>query len=130
MTTKQYAESLWQALSETSPTAHDAIIQKFITIISEAGKQDKLEEIIAEVEILANIANKPPVEATFASEDSASKKLLDSINKIANSDSLIKVKIDEGLIGGVIIRSGDTLIDASLKGELETLSKTLKNDHE
>ena len=36
-------------------------------------------------------------------------------------------RIDESLIGGAIIRAGDTVIDGSVRGQLEKLATTLAN---
>ncbi len=37
----------------------------------------------------------------------------------------LRVKIDESLIGGVLVRAGDLVIDASITGRLEQLANTL-----
>ena len=37
----------------------------------------------------------------------------------------LRVEIDPGLIGGVVIRAGDTVIDASLRGRLEQLAQSV-----
>ena len=38
----------------------------------------------------------------------------------------VSVSVDKSLIGGVVIRAGDTVIDASLRGRLSQLGQTLK----
>jgi F-type H+-transporting ATPase subunit delta len=40
----------------------------------------------------------------------------------------LKKKIDESLIGGVTIKVDDTLIDASVKSQLDKLKNTLSNN--
>jgi len=37
----------------------------------------------------------------------------------------LRVEIDPNLIGGVVIRTGDTVIDASLRGQLEQLAQSV-----
>ncbi len=37
----------------------------------------------------------------------------------------LRVEIDPDLIGGVVIRTGDTVIDASLRGQLEQLAQSV-----
>ena len=39
----------------------------------------------------------------------------------------LKKKIDENILGGVVIKMDDTLIDASVKRSLEDLKKDLSN---
>lgn len=127
MTTKQYAEGLWLALAETNPASHDAVINQFLEILNKDGKLELYPDIITEIEALAQIANQKPPEVTFAKEDSGSKQILDKINKIVNSKSDLKVKIDENIIGGVILKTGDQLLDASIKTQLDELNKHLIN---
>ena len=40
-------------------------------------------------------------------------------------DVSITTRTDESLIGGVIIKAGDTIIDGSMKSQLESLALTL-----
>lgn len=37
----------------------------------------------------------------------------------------LSLKVDPGLIGGVVVRAGDTVIDASIRGRLNQLAQTL-----
>ena len=41
------------------------------------------------------------------------------------TDVTLAVEVDSSLIGGVVIRAGDLVIDASLRGRLNQLSQTL-----
>ncbi len=127
MTTKQYAEGLWLALAETNPASHDSVINQFLEILKNDGKLELYPEIITEIETLAESANQKPPEVTFAKEDSGSKQILDKINKVIQSKSELKVKIDENIIGGVILKTGDQLLDASIKTQLDELNKHLIN---
>ncbi|HEX2751972.1 MAG TPA: F0F1 ATP synthase subunit delta [Alphaproteobacteria bacterium] len=55
---------------------------------------------------------------------SITDRLKDRFNVIAGS---VVVEIDQSLIGGVIIRFGDKVIDGSIKGKLAALEKSLKS---
>ena len=52
-------------------------------------------------------------------QDQLAKKLGSRIN--------IRTEIDASLIGGVIVRTGDLVIDASVRGKLSKLSATLNS---
>jgi F-type H+-transporting ATPase subunit delta len=41
--------------------------------------------------------------------------------------SRLTVEVDSSLIGGVYIRAGDRVIDASMRGHIEQLKKSLWN---
>src|SRR3989344_5018909 len=52
-------------------------------------------------------------------------EIIKELNKIVKGDLEIKKKVDENLIGGVIIQVEDQMIDASIKSNLEQLKKDL-----
>ncbi len=55
------------------------------------------------------------------------KQLSKTLDTVLGKKSKIEVAVDESLIGGVFIRAGDRVIDASLRGQLERLAKNLRN---
>jgi F-type H+-transporting ATPase subunit delta len=63
---------------------------------------------------------------TTAMPATVSKGLIDDLNRIVGSKTEIKQKIDRNLIGGVVLKVDDTLIDGSIKRQLENLKDTLK----
>jgi F-type H+-transporting ATPase subunit delta len=54
-------------------------------------------------------------------QDALAKQLATKLNLRIN----IRTEIDAALIGGIVIRSGDLVIDASVRGKLAKLSATL-----
>lgn len=125
MTVKQYAQALWDALSEVSPASHDAVIHKFTEILTQDNKLDLFPDIVAELEIREAKTQVLPTEVIFATEDSVQKKILDGIHKKLGEETELKLKIDQGLIGGVVIKTGDKLLDASLTEQLRSLKNHL-----
>ena len=53
------------------------------------------------------------------------KALAENLKTILSSDVSLQTKIDPNLIGGVLVRAGDTVIDASVKGRLNKLVENL-----
>ena len=47
------------------------------------------------------------------------------VNEISGAESVIEEKIDSQLIGGVVIRLGDTVIDGSIKNKVKQLRREL-----
>lgn len=74
-----------------------------------------------------NAAGKTPVEVISAFE--LSSKYADVITaamaKRLNQEVELTVRVDQSIIGGVIIRAGDLVIDASLRGRLQQLAQEL-----
>jgi F-type H+-transporting ATPase subunit delta len=53
---------------------------------------------------------------------------ISELNALVGKNLELKKKIDESLIGGVTIKVDDTLIDASVKSQLDKLKNTLSNN--
>jgi F-type H+-transporting ATPase subunit delta len=51
--------------------------------------------------------------------------LTQRLSTMTGSDVELDVRIDEGLIGGLTVRIGDRLLDASVRGRLERLRDQL-----
>ncbi|WP_438887961.1 ATP synthase F1 subunit delta, partial [Bacillus cereus group sp. BC306] len=52
-------------------------------------------------------------------------KLANALKKRLNHEISITTQVDKSLIGGVILRAGDTVIDGSVRGRLNRLSEAL-----
>ncbi len=125
---RQYAQALHEALAETTPKDQDIVIQNFIEVLKAKGDLAEYEKIIAAYEVYdREQRGVTEVEVTTAEGSTkVNKSLIDDLNKIVGSDIEVKEKVDSNLIGGVVIRAGDTLIDGSIKNQLDQLQKNLK----
>jgi F-type H+-transporting ATPase subunit delta len=65
------------------------------------------------------------VTSAFELTDTQRKNIADSMSKRLGTEVEISVTVDKSLIGGVVIRAGDTVIDASLRGRLSQLGQSL-----
>ena len=65
------------------------------------------------------------VTSAFALSDEQQKRIGESMSKRLGTEVDVSVTVDDSLIGGVIIRAGDTVIDASLRGRLSQLGQSL-----
>lgn len=53
------------------------------------------------------------------------KKLIETLKKVLNRDVRLRVEENRSLIGGVLVRAGNTVIDGSVSGQLQKLSRKL-----
>lgn len=60
----------------------------------------------------------------FSKEDE--KKFTASLEQLLNKTARLTVSIDKSLIGGFIAKAGDRVIDGSIRGQLQTMQKTLQ----
>ncbi len=124
----QYAQALFDAVSETAPKDHNKVLDNFVSVLKENGDLEKYGEIEAAFrQIKLKSEGIPEVEITVAREAELNKGLVDEINRIAGNKAEIKKKVDEDLIGGVVVRVDDTLIDASVRTQLHNLNRSLKD---
>lgn len=130
-TVKQYAQALYESISDTNPKDHDKVINNFIRVLKENDDLTSYEKIIIEFEsLLGEVANTSNIEITTATEAAAAPNIIKELNAFAKRQGQkaeITTKIDETIIGGALIKVDDTLIDASLKSQLNHLEQELKN---
>ena len=63
---------------------------------------------------------------TVARDVEINSGLMKSLNEIIGNKVEIKKQVDAGIVGGVVVRVDDTLIDASIKTQLENLNQELR----
>lgn len=108
----------------------DAAGVNLIKLLGEYGRLALLPEVAAAFEELkAEDEGVLEAEITAAAQpaDSAVKDLVKRLESRFGKKIEASVKIDPELIGGVKIVIGDTVIDASVRGQLQELAYTLKS---
>jgi len=127
ITSLQYAQTLLEAIQITNPKDHDKILEKFVKTLAQNGDLGKHVEIEKEYRML-EMKEKgiSQAEVTTAKNLEINSGLLKELNQIVGNKVEIKNKVDEGIIGGVVVRVDDTLIDASVRGQLDKLNQSLK----
>lgn len=125
ITEKQFALSLYESLSGKSEKEAGVVIEKFVKVLVENNELAKFEKIIEE---FVNIWNKEKgiVEAEITSAKGLDKEIVKLLNgyivKLSGAKEVaMKEKIDKDLLGGVIIKYGDQVLDGSLKMRLSSL---------
>jgi F-type H+-transporting ATPase subunit delta len=126
-TPQQYALALANSISETDPKDHDLVLDNFVKILGEQNDTDKYPEIEKELKkLLLEKQGIKQAELTVARPIHVHKQLLDELNAATGNKLEVETKIDENIIGGMVLRVDDTLIDASVKNQLNNLNKELK----
>ncbi len=110
----------------------DPLAMKLIFMMAEKQKLTYMEEITDEYQRLLDshhgVEGAEVVEVTTAIplEDKdrleLSKRLTDAVKK----PIVMKTKVDKDIVGGIIIRIGDKLIDGSINRKLKELKKELE----
>jgi F-type H+-transporting ATPase subunit delta len=74
---------------------------------------------------LKNVARASLVSATEISVETV-EKIRATLSKMTGKDIVLDVKVDQSLIGGVVSRIGDLVLDGSIKTQLLNMRESLK----
>ena len=117
-----------QRLEKAIPGGLDPEVRKFVGTLLEAGQIDQLDAIIAELGRLARVgpARKTArvtsaVPLTSAEQEAFRQKLV----KRFGPDLEFQFDVDPALMGGVVLRVGDQVIDGSIAAKLAALRDQL-----
>lgn len=103
--------------------------KEFIAQLAQNKRLKALPQVYSLYEILlAEKERRQDVHVTSAYELSASEKdsLKRALAKKLGKEIDLQSSVDKSLIGGVVVRAGDTVIDGSVRGKLQELSQVLR----
>ncbi|WP_447554753.1 F0F1 ATP synthase subunit delta [Vreelandella sp. EE22] len=115
-------------LDEMFPEQQSGELTRFLEALADQGRLTALPSIAEQFERLrADHEQRVEVMVTSAFELTADEqtKLANALKKRLNREISITTQVDKSLIGGVILRAGDTVIDGSVRGRLNRLTDAL-----
>lgn len=131
ITSKDYALSLMMAVKGKKENEVKNIASKFVDLLIENNDMSKSSKILETFSRLWNKENGViEADVTIARKlDPASlNSLTNFLSKLSGAKKVkISEKIDENILGGVIVRYDDKVIDKSLKTKIKNLSNAIKS---
>ena len=119
-----------RAIAAVAPTLGlDPITTRFLGVLADNGRLGELKAIIAIVrrlagehrgESVASVATAHPL------DDSQVAALKARLKARLGRDVIIDSSVDPSLLGGMVVRLGSQMIDASIKTKLNTLAQAMK----
>ncbi len=100
----------------------------FIRLLVENGRLSLLPEIFEMYEALRAEAEKSldvTVSSAFELSDAQKQKIADALKKRMNRAIKLDCQIDKQLVGGIVIRAGDKVIDGSVRTRLGEMANVL-----
>ncbi len=121
---RQLARNLYTALQEVKEKDHSQVLKNFVQIIYKMRKMSQVDRIIDEyIKYEKEVNGEVALEVTTAHElTSEMKKMLE---KDFGKDITVTEHIDESILGGIIIKTNNTIYDASIKASINQLKNTL-----
>jgi len=103
-------------------------VQRFLLLLIENGRLELLSDISDRLPDMWNVSqgiSSFEISSVISLSDSQKKVLADKLAKMEKKPVFLKYKIDPDLIGGVSIRQGNIVYDASLRGALTKLQEKI-----
>ncbi len=105
-------------------------VKNFVSILASNKRLSLLPEIYAQFELLkSNLEKSVDVEvvSAFDLDDAMAAKLAAVLGKKLEREVKVSTSTDNDLIGGVLIRAGDLVIDGSVRGRLNKLAEAMNS---
>ena len=107
----------------------DPITAKFLGVLADNGRLSELKAVIKAVrQLAAGPRGETTAEVTSAHplDDEQVTQLKANLKARLGRDVTIDSKVDSEILGGIIIRHGSQMIDASIRTKLNTLANAMK----
>lgn len=102
--------------------------RKFLGVLASNKRLPLLTEIYIQFETLRALEQRSldvAVISAFALSDTEESSLKNSLRERFDKEINMTSEVDSSLLGGAIIRAGDTVIDGSARGKLDKLAATI-----
>lgn len=104
--------------------------ENFIRLLADAGRlavAPQIHEMFERRRTQAEGTSEVEIVSAFELDEGQRTRLGDLMAKRLKRRVRVSTRVDDAIIGGVIIRSGDSVIDASLRGRLRQLYNEFAN---
>ncbi len=125
---KKYAASLLEALAETPEAKQDAIFNHFLSLMVQQNDMAKAPAIVRDLEQMLKVkAGVLDVELTTSHplDDQTRQHIVEKVQERLGKKIEVFERRDPSLLGGVVIKYGDTVLDGSIKRKLAALREQL-----
>jgi F-type H+-transporting ATPase subunit delta len=102
--------------------------KNLVRLMAENGRLELMSDVLNQFEVTrAKAENKIDAEVVSAFEltTEQTNELIKTLKNKLGCEITLTTAVDASLIGGVIIKAGDTIIDASMKSQLDSLALSL-----
>ena len=133
---KQFAQALFEVTKDLKGEKMSEAIKKFVLLLARQHKLKRAEQIIAEYEKRVKKEN-GEVEIEIKSARKLEKTLIEKIGDVFSTQGRsasgggkkveTKEEVDASLLGGIVVRTEDKIIDSSLRAQLMVLKRGMIN---
>lgn len=109
--------------------ALDPLTTRFLGVLADNGRLSQLDAVIRTFAHLAaghRRETRAEVTSAFPLNDDQLSALKAQLKTRDDSDVAIEAKVDPAILGGIVVRLGSRMIDASIKTKLNTLAQAMR----
>ncbi|WP_028583420.1 F0F1 ATP synthase subunit delta [Desulfogranum mediterraneum] len=107
----------------------DKVMTSFLNLLVEKKRADILPDIAQEMQVMVdldqNISHGSLISAVEL-DGGLQKKIQASLEKITGNKVILQTEVDPTIIGGIIAKVGDLVLDGSIKTQLNGLKESIK----
>lgn len=120
----QYAKVLYELTEGKKGSDLEKAVEQFVKFLIDERALSKKEYLMKAFKEYAKL-QQGIQKIVITSARELSDTMIEEIAGLFGKKVEVETKIDASLIGGVVVRSGDSIIDASVKSQLEQLQRSL-----
>lgn len=125
----QYAKTLYELTKDKDQSEIDAVVSNFLKDLNKNGRMKLAESIVEKFREIYNAEN-GIVEAEVASREELGEEVRTAVSamvraKYGAKEVVLNNIVDKNIKGGIVVRVGDEIMDATLNRQLKELKKTL-----
>lgn len=107
----------------------DAIMTSFLNLLIEKKRADILPDIASELQVMVdkdqNISHGSIISA-IELDQTLLDKIQATLEKLTGNKVILETQVDPSIIGGIIAKVGDLVLDGSIKTQLNGLKESIK----
>ena len=103
--------------------------RNFVAVLAEnkrLGLLPQIQHLFAELKANQERTVDVEISTAFPLGDEIQGKLADSLAKKLEREIRVNTLVDKNLVGGILVRAGDIVIDGSVRGRLAKLAESMK----
>jgi F-type H+-transporting ATPase subunit delta len=127
-----HSEKKQKALTEIFGKKISTLTHRFLMLVAGKGRENALPAIIEQFGHLVDEKLgiiRIEISSVVGFDKRQEKRLIGHLERYTSRKVQAQFSLDNGLQGGFVARLGDTVIDASIKRQLELLQKRFIGDH-
>lgn len=106
------------------------LARRFVDVMVDHGRESALPETAAAYARLVDESRNIVAASVISAAEldaSQQERLKTKLDSLTGKDTRLEVSTDPSLVGGMVVRIGDTILDGSVRGYLEQFAQRLRN---